>query len=236
MTKTAAAIIGAGLIIALGLLGAQLTHALIDFKRWDRVVTVKGLSEREYPADHIIWPIQFTEASNDLPALYTTLESHSDTIKGFLLEHGIDDGAITVNQPEITDKLAQQYGGNSSVQFRYSATQTITVYSANVEKVRSVMPSITSLIKQGIVFSVQQYNAQTQYVFSRLNEVKPDMIEEATVNAREVAEKFARDSQSQLGKIKHANQGQFTISARDAHHPHIKKVRVVSTIAYTLVD
>ena len=86
------------------------------------------------------------------------------------------------------------------------------------------------------MLSVQQYNARTEYVFTRLNDVKPGMIEEATVNAREVAEKFAKDSKSQLGKIRQANQGQFSIFARDNHHPHIKKVRVVSTIQYTLVD
>lgn len=235
MTKSAAAIITVGLIAAFALLGGQLASALIDFKTWDRVVTVKGLSEREYPADHVIWPIQYTEASNDLSALYQTLESHSDKVKQFLLDNGIQVSDITVNQPEITDKLAQQYGGDRA-EFRYSASQTITVYSDQVDKVRAVMPAITTLLKQGIVFSVQQWNAQTEYVFSRLNEVKPAMIEEATVNAREVAEKFAHDSNSQLGKIKKANQGQFTISARDGHHPYIKKVRVVSTIEYTLVD
>ena len=236
MTKSSAAIVGVGLIAALGLLGAQLSDALIAFKTWDRVVTVKGLSEREYPADHVIWPIQYTEASNDLPALYRTLEGHADTIKTFLTEHGVNDGEVTINQPEVTDKLAQQYGGGGNVKYRYRASQTITVYSDDVDKVRAIMPAITDLLKDGIVFSAQQWDTKPQFVFSRLNDVKPEMIEEATVNAREVAEKFARDSQSQLGKIKRANQGQFSISDRDGHHPYIKKVRVVSTIEYTLID
>ncbi|MEQ5808733.1 SIMPL domain-containing protein [Alteromonas sp. NFXS44] len=236
MSKAAAAIIGTGLVIAFAVLGGQLATALVDFKTWDRVVTVKGLSEREYPADQVIWPIQFTEAGNDLSALYDMLESHSDKITAFLTTSGISADDISFNQPVITDKLAQQYGGDNRVEFRYSASQTVTVYSTDVDVVRKAMPDISDLVKQGIVFSNQQWDAQPQYVFSRLNEVKPDMIEEATVNAREVAEKFARDSQSRIGKIKRANQGQFTITPRDAHQPHIKKVRVVSTIEYTLTD
>lgn len=236
MNKASASIIGVGLIVAFGLLGAQIASAIIGFKTWDRVITVKGLSEREYPADHVIWPIQFNEASNSLSDMYETLEIHSAMVTRFLTERGISAEDITINQPEITDKLAQQYGGDSKVEFRYSAIQTVTVYSEDVELVRAVMPDITDLLKQGVAFANQQWDAKPEYVFSRLNEVKPDMIEEATLNAREVAEKFAHDSKSQLGKIKRANQGQFSISSRDGHHPYIKKVRVVSTIDYTLVD
>ena len=90
--------------------------------------------------------------------------------------------------------------------------------------------------KKGVGFSEGDYASYTQYLFTRLNEVKPEMVEEATVNARQVAEKFANDSGSRLGKIRRANQGRFTIASRDSQHPHIKRVRVVSTIDYNLVD
>ena len=103
-------------------------------------------------------------------------------------------------------------------------------------KVRSVQQNLSDLLGQGVALSTENYNARTEFIFTRLNEVKPEMIEEATINAREVAEKFADDSNSQLGKIKRANQGQFSIFDRDSQHPHIKKVRVVSTIEYTLTD
>jgi uncharacterized protein len=62
------------------------------------------------------------------------------------------------------------------------------------------------------------------------------MVEEATTKAREVAEKFAKDSKSKLGKIKKASQGQFSINNRDKNNPHIKKIRVVSTVEYYLSD
>lgn len=234
--KTGAAIIVAiGMVCAAAIFGSLISTSLHDMQTWDRVVTVKGLSEREYLADQVIWPIQFVDAGNDLTGLYENIEKNSQKVVKFLLENDLASEEITIGKPAITDKLAQQYG-NERAQFRYTATQTVTVYSNEVENVRKVMEKIGALVKKGVVLTSQNYQAQPDYVFTRLNEVKPEMIEEATVNAREVAEKFAKDSQSTLGKIKRANQGRFSISSRDVHNPHIKKVRVVSTIDYTLVD
>ena len=236
MNKASSLILSAGIIIGLSLLALLLGRALVEVKAWDRVVTVKGLSEKEYIADTVIWPLQFTVAANDVSELYKTIETQSAQIKAFLLAAGVQESEVSIGKPAITDKLANQYGGNANVQFRYTATQTVTVYSKRVEQVRKLMSSSSQLVEKGIVLSTQSYEAQTEYVFTRLNEVKPEMIEQATLNAREVAQKFAKDSDSQLGKIKRANQGQFSISARDKQHPHIKKIRVVSTIQYTLVD
>lgn len=236
MGKGVAIILALGIGVGLIAMGAQLSHALVTFKTWDRVVTVKGLSEREYIADRVIWPVQFIEADNDLPALYDRIAENADKVRDFLTRSGIAADSITIGRPEITDKAAQQYGGGQRAEFRYSAMQTVTVYSGQVEKVTQVMNEIASLVRDGVVLTDQRYQARPEFVFTRLNEVKPQMIEEATVNAREVAEKFASDSNSTLGKIKQANQGRFSISSRDAHHPHIKRVRVVSTIDYTLVD
>ena len=236
MNKASSLILSAGIVIGLSLLALLLGRALVEVKAWDRVVTVKGLSEKEYIADTVIWPLQFTVAANDVSELYKTIETQSAQIKAFLLAAGVQESEVSIGKPAITDKLANQYGGNANVQFRYTATQTVTVYSKRVEQVRKLMSSSSQLVEKGIVLSTQSYEAQTEYVFTRLNEVKPEMIEQATLNAREVAQKFAKDSDSQLGKIKRANQGQFSISARDKQHPHIKKIRVVSTIQYTLVD
>lgn len=98
------------------------------------------------------------------------------------------------------------------------------------------MGELSELGKQGIVFSSNNYESRTEYLFTRLNEIKPEMVEEATRKAREVAMKFASDSDSRLGKIKRASQGQFSINSRDRNNPHIKKVRVVSTVEYYLSD
>ena len=234
--KSNSIVLGICLIIALSSLGYLLGDAAIRVKEYERTVTVKGLSEREYKADIVIWPIQFSVASNDFEEMYRSIDGSTEMIKSFLKSAGVDADEISYSYPAITDKSAQQYGNQAKAQFRYTASQTVTVYSKNIEVVRDVMKKMSDLGKQGIVFTGGNYQSQTEYIFKRLNEVKPGMIEEATRKAREVAEKFATDSKSTLGKIRSASQGQFSINDRDKNNPHIKKVRVVSTVAYYLSD
>jgi len=229
-------VLGISLFLGLTVLGLLLSGAVVKFKMMERSVTVKGLAEIEVPADIVIWPIQFITAENKLEELYNSVDRSNTKIKKFLTDKGIDPSEITFSPPSITDKSAQQWGGNTKAEFRYSAEQTVTVYSKNIEVVRKVFGELSELGKQGIVLTGADYQAQTEYIFTGLNEIKPQMIEEATRNAREVAMKFAKDSQSRLGKIKSANQGQFSIDSRDRNNPHIKKVRVVSTIEYYLSD
>lgn len=234
--RASAFILSVGIFSGLAALGYFLADAVIQFKQFDRSVTVKGLSEREVKADIVIWPIEFTVADNNLENLYQTIDVNTAKIKGFLEKNAIKPDEISFSSPAINDKTAQQYGGGPAPKYRYSAVQIVTVYSRNIDAVREVMSSLSELGKQGIVFSGGGYQYQTEYLFTRLNEVKPEMIEEATRKAREVAEKFATDSQSTLGKIKKASQGQFSINARDKNNPHIKKIRVVSTVQYYLSD
>ena len=236
INKMNAFVLGVFIFSGFTSLGFLLGNAAIKFKEYERTVTVKGLSEMEYEADIVIWPIQFTEAGNNLEGLYKSIEQSTGKIKTFLEKNGIVAEEITFTTPSITDKSAQQYGNQAKPEFRYTAMQTVTVYSKNIRSVKNVMGSLSELGKQGIVFTGGNYQSQTEYLFTRLNEVKPKMIEEATRKAREVAEKFALDSKSKLGKIRTASQGQFSITARDKNNPHIKKVRVVSTVAYYLSD
>ncbi len=231
-----ALILGLSLVLGLSALGYLAGKAAIQVKEYERSVTVKGLSEREYPADIVIWPLQYTEAGNSLEKVYAALENNNARIKAFLVGKGIPREAISVSPPAVTDKSAQAYGSGPAPEFRYSAVQAVTVYSPNVAVVRAAMADLGELGKEGIAFTGGNYEARTEYLFTRLNEVKPGMIEEATNKAREVAMKFAEDSNSRLGKIRRASQGQFSIGDRDNNNPHIKKVRVVSTIEYYLSD
>ncbi|MBC3766840.1 SIMPL domain-containing protein [Neptunicella marina] len=236
MTRSSAGILGIFAVIAFAALGLTVGQALMDIKQLERTVTVKGLSEREVAANIVIWPIQFTVADNDLSSLYASIESQSQQIGDFLQKHGVAANDISYSAPAITDKSAQAYGNNNGVAYRYTAMQSVTVYSAGIDKVRAVMNQLSELGKAGIVFTGGGYMGQTEYLFTGLNDIKPAMVEEATRQAREVAQKFASDSNSKLGKIKRASQGQFSISARDKNNPHIKKVRVVSTVEYYLSD
>ena len=234
--KYSALILGVFILLGLSSLGYLLGNAAIKFKEYERTVTVKGLAEREYPADIVIWPVQFTETNNNLESLYGSIENSTNKIKAFLEKQGIQSSEISLSTPAITDKSAQQYGNSAPAEFRYTAVQTVTVYSKNIEAVRSVMSNLAQLGKQGIAFTGGNYESKTEYIFTRLNDIKPEMIEEATTKAREVALKFSEDSRSKLGKIKRASQGQFSINARDKNNPHIKRIRVVSTVEYYLSD
>lgn len=226
-----------GLFICLGLVvsGWMLGSAAIRFKEFERVVSVKGLSEREVPADIAAWPIRFAVADNDLGALYVALETNTAAILAFLETAGFDNTEVTTAAPIVTDKLAERFG-EQNVSLRYTAQQIITVYSDQIDLVRQTQGNVGELGKKGIALGGDEYNQRTQYLFTQLNELKPAMVEEATRNARLVAEQFAKDSNSTLGKLKSANQGQFTIEDRDSNTPYLKKVRVVATVEYYLSD
>lgn len=226
--------LGGLLCLGLALLGLLIGRGIVNLRALERTVEVKGLSEREVAADIAIWPIKFSEASNDINQLAVNLEEKSSLVRAFLDERGFSNDEITVAAPSITDRFAQ--GWSMDQGFRYSGSATVTVYTSNVDRVRAAMTDAVALGKAGVAVSGQDYEARTEFLFTGLNDLKPEMIEEATRNARAVAEKFASDSQSRLGKIKRANQGQFSITDRDTNTPHIKRVRVVSTIEYYLSD
>jgi hypothetical protein len=104
-----------------------------------------------------------------------------------------------------------------------------------VDKVRELMRRQTELMKQGIALVSEEYGGNNiVYEFTELNKIKPEMVQEATKNARKTAEKFAEDSNSKLGSIRKASQGQITIENRDTNTPYIKNIRVVNTVEYTL--
>ena len=233
--KTEALILGVFICIGLAVLGYSIAGSIRHVKSLDRTVTVKGLSEREVEANVAIWPIKFDEASNDLEALSSAIQSKNRAIIRFLEQAGFAESEISYSAPAIIDKQAHGYAPVEA-KFRYSASSTISVYTTNVELVKNTRMRLVELAQQGIAISGQDYQTKTEFLFTDLNDIKPSMVEEATKNAREVAEKFAMDSNSKLGKIKKARQGQFAILDRDSNTPHIKKVRVVSTIEYYLSD
>lgn len=234
--QTGLIIIGISILAGLFLIGFFLKQSVKTFKGYDRTVTVRGLAEQEHLANVIIWPIQFTIASNNQQEIYKMLEENVEKVTQFLKERVISEDEISVDLPVVTDRFAQRWSGETGGQFRYVASQAVTVYSERVEDVREVMRDVGELGKEGVIISGDDYTLRTEYLFTRLNDIKPEMIEAATKEARKVAEKFAEDSNSELGKIKTATQGLFSISDRDRNNPHIKNVRVVSTIEYYLSD
>ena len=216
-------------------LGAFLYSAIVGVKDRDRVINVRGLAEREVKADFVIWPIVYKEVGNDLSAIHDAVQTKNAALEKFLRENGVEESEITRSAPDIVDAQGELYS-NEKRPYRYVATVVVTVASSNVERVREIMEKQGDLLKQGVAFYGDDFRYRKVYSFNGLNEIKPQMIEEANRNARMAAQKFASDSESKLGKIKTATQGQFSIEDRDENTPHIKKVRVVTSVQYFLED
>jgi hypothetical protein len=219
-----------GLIV----LGTMFPLAVKEYRSYERTVNVKGLCEIEVKADKVIWPIVYKVMSDDIQSIYDQTDAGNDVILDFLKSGGISADEITVSVPQISDKLANEYGDNNRA-FRYIAKNVITVCSSDVDKVLELMSGQSELLKRGIVTGgSNQWENPVEFRYEGLNDIKPGMIEDATKNAREAALKFAKDSDSILGKIRSANQGTFTIEDRDSNTPYIKKVRVVTSVTYYL--
>jgi hypothetical protein len=224
-------------IIAIGIivLGLCIKGGIDNFANKDRKVSVKGLSEREVPADKVTWPILSKELGNDLPQLYSEIGVTQSKIKKFLISNGIKESEININAPVVIDLNADQYSNNQKG-YRYNITSIITVTSNNVKLVRSIIARQGELLKEGIAIVDGGYENPIKYEYVSFKDMKPKMMQEAIENAQKTAEQFATNSNSQLNKIVSADQGQFSIDDRDSNTPYIKKVRVVTTVTYSLKD
>ena len=198
--RTEAFIISVGIV----LFGFIVKSAIDDFIEKERVVSVKGLAETDVPADLVVWPLVYKEAGNDPAEMYETITRKNAIIVNFLKANGITESEISVSPPSVYDKQADRYNDDRSI-YRYKATSVITVTSKQVDAVRAMMQQQAELMKQGIAIVGDEYQYRVSYEFTALNDIKPSMIEEATKNARNTAEKFAKDSDSRLGKIRNAN-------------------------------
>lgn len=231
MKKLNAIIPSAIIGVAIVILGFALKAGIDNFAFRDREVTVKGLAEREVKADLVTWPISYSIAGDDLSSLYDQVSRNNEKIITFLTSNGISREEISVNPPDTYNAMSNQYR-SGTFNYNYSITSTVSVTTAKVDKVRELLNRQSELLKDGVAFS----NSYINYQFTGLNKIKPEMIGEATKAARAAAAQFAADSESRVGKIKSANQGQFSIDDVDSSTPYMKKVRVVSTIVYYLED
>ena len=203
-----------------------------------RTVTVKGLAEHDVQADMGIWNLQFTVNGNELNAVQNMIEKQASEVVKFLQKSGFTAGEISIGRIETTDLLSNPYRDASlSESSRFILTQSIVVRSPQVHNIANAISQSNELIGKGIVFSAQNAN----YFFTKLNDIKPELLKEATQNANKAAQEFAANSGSQVGKIYQANQGVISILPRDdpnAYEPSQieKRVRVVSTVTYLLQD
>ena len=224
---------GLAIMVGLIVLGAMMPLAVKQFRSFDRTVNVKGLCEREVKADKAIWPIVYKVMSNDIQEVNESIARNNSLIVDFLKKGGLDASEITVSVPKISDKYATEYGSNDRA-YRYIATNVITVCTEDVDAVLELRARQSELIRNGIIIEVESWENPLEFRFEGLNSLKPEMVEEATKNARATAKKFAEDSDCDLGDVRSAQQGQFSIEDRDANTPYIKRIRVVNTMEYAL--
>jgi len=225
-----------GISICLGITSAGLcmSIAFYNTRATEHFVTVKGLAERNVIADLAIWPLTFKETGNDLTALNRIVDSKRQTIRQFLLDAGFEDSEISLSAPTIRDSQAEPiYGDQTVPKYPYVAQQTVSIGTNKVPLVKQTMEKSGELVGKGIVLVAGR---GTEFLFTSLNKIKPDMIVEATKNARKATEQFAQDSGSKVDKIRKASQGLFTINIRDRNSPENKVVRVVTTVEYYIVD
>ena len=225
------------IIIAIGLtlLGINIKSGIEKFSNKDRKVTVKGLAEREVMANKITWPIVCKELGDYLPNLYNNINSTNTAIIDFLKKNGISENEISINPPKVIDINSNIYSNNTRG-YRYNITSVITVTSSQVTKVREIISKQGELLKQGIAIVEGDYDNRISYEYTDFSAIKPEMMKEAISNAQKTAKQFAENSESKLGKIQTASQGQFSIQDRDTNTPYIKDIRVVTTVTYSLED
>ena len=226
----------AALLIALGLAGAGWFAAsgMAHLRTADRYVTVKGSAERIVDADLVVWPLSQTVGGNDLAAVQTQLDANTATVRAFLTGAGFGDDEVVVSPPRLEDRWAYSYGDNRPPE-RYRYSNTVTLRTAKVAEAMAALRRSGEIVAKGVMLNSSD-DGGPAFEFTKLNDIKPELIAEATANARKSAEQFAKDSGARLGGIRSANQGVVSISDRDRGSPQVKTVRVVTTVEYFLRD
>jgi hypothetical protein len=219
-------LLGISFIIGTTVIGAYIFKS----RQAMRTVTVKGLAERDVTANIGIWSISFRIAEDDLHILQQKLDKQCKVITEFLTKQGFKSEEISYGVPDIEDKEAKSYSIERKM--RYVVQNTITIRSSKVSVLENTLQKSEELIAKGIVLD-NGWEYRPKFIFTNLNEIKPSMIQEATLEARKAAEQFAKDSGSQVGNICQATQGLFSIE--DTHIPTQKHVRVVTTVQYVLI-
>ncbi|MCZ4274088.1 SIMPL domain-containing protein [Maritalea porphyrae] len=233
-----AAIIAVGLALSGWLLGQSLENS----RKPIRTVTVKGLAEQNVRADLGFWPIRFVATGPTLETARSNLELSEKAVRAFLAKRGFKDTEIEIQNLRVEDRYAGYNGGNYPADVRFNLNEDMLVTTDQVDALAAASRDIGELLKAGVVFSSDSWSGGPSFVFTGIADLKSEMLTEATGRARDAAQQFAKESQSNVGNIQTANQGVFQILPavdipNDRPDKQIdKKVRVVSTITYFLVD
>ena len=222
----------AALILAVGLIagGYLLGNGLVRARHADRAVTMRGLAERNVTADLATWTLAYSANGGDLAANQAKIDQDTKAIMGLLRTNGFSADEISVAGVNVNQ--FRNNDGSPNVTIR----QRLQLRTTKVDRARRAFASQAALVRQGVAL---EDGSGIVYSFTKLNDVKPAMIAQATKDARAAAEQFAKDSGTSVGAIKQATQGYFSIGARDGDDRSgsdtpFQKVRVVTTIDFYL--
>lgn len=232
ITTRSLAVLGGLLALGLAIFGYQVGRAVKVGREFDRYFTVRGLSEREVKATLVIWPLKYATTGETLPDLQASMASAKDIVSRFLRENGIQESEISPGLPEIRDTISNRRRDDVVTLPRYQAVITWVVRSRNVDVVKSAVQKSEALIALGVPLLNEEYGNRISFHFDGVNAIKPAMIQEATANARQAAQKFAEDSKAKVGSIRKAMQGVVDIQDRDIASPELKVVRVITTVEF----
>ena len=240
----AALIVGICLLVGLTAAGYYIGRGTARFKSEAHTVTVKGLVEKEVKADEAVWTLSLRRASDDLKYVHSRVSADREAVNAFLQKQGFNESEITRQPIRTVDKLARDYGQpQANERLRYLVTTAVVVRTANIEQVQKSLGSTEELLKTGVILDGEREAANPRYVVSKFNDLRPQLLAEATKNARTIAQQFAADSGATVGKIHSANQGSIQIFGSDGNDesgPYsptstpVKKIRVVSTFEFEL--
>ena len=235
---------GRNLLLAIAVLiaGLLIGRGIERFRIADRTVTVKGVAEREVKADVGLWPLSFVAGADDLGEAQRKIQVDRRAVMAFLKRNGIDSTATELIELRVTDTRTNPYGPREGAISRYVVRMALMVRTNDVDRLRDVSQRVDQLLNAGVVIAAGgEYGPSgPTYQFTKLNEMKPAMLAEATRNAREAAQEFAKESRARVGPMRRASQGIFEILPRNpapgvAQEGQIMKtLRVVSTVEYLL--
>ncbi|PBN42229.1 SIMPL domain-containing protein [Sphingobium sp. D43FB] len=224
--------LGSAALLALGVVGGGylLGDGLRRAKAADRSVTVRGLAEKDVTADLATWSISYSATGFDLPTVRAEIDNNTKELQAYFTDLGFQPAELTPTGAGVNQYL------NNGVN-NITVTQRMLLRTTDIARAQRAVAQQFDLVRRGVTL---QEGSGMRYSFTKLNDVKPQMVAAATKDARAAAEQFAKDAGSGVGGIKSATQGYFSIDARDGEggdgssDTPYKKVRVVTTVDFYL--
>jgi len=209
------ALIAAAIIISV----LVLSNAFLNRNRNDDIIYTTGLGSMNFESDLIVWSASFTRVNADLQSAYADLHNDQKVIDEYLRENGVEAADFVFSSIDIFkeyDMVEDRDGNRRQVFNGYSLRQSVTVESGDVGKVEDISRGITGLINRGL----ELYSQPPQYYYTKLSELKMELIERATEDAKERAQIIASRSGAKMGKLKNASMGVFQIIAQNSNEDY----------------